>query len=875
MAEDLEGTLWLIAGSGLYRIVGEQVEQIGSAAGLPPGGGMWLTEDERGQLWLTRGAQLGRMQNGRWLDMHTFETGPLRMSAARGGGLWLCSGAQVLKFKEGTKPQPIAQLPEKVTVRVMLEDQAGALWVGTAADGLWRLHGNEFKPVPVSHREISALTEDREGNLWVGTTGGGLNLLRPRAVELVGTESGLPLESVRSVCEDVDGWLWAALQNGALARGRGRKWGPVGGADGWPGGNVACVAPAIGGGVWIGTRDRGLQRLKAGQVEEWAVPEGAGSRAIRSLLGASNGDLLLALDAPSRLKRFRAGTFHSLELPLEVRSIRALAEGADGTIWAGTSDGKILQVTGNTVTNQAEAWDEGRQSVRCLHRAADGSLLAGFAGWGVGRWRGGSFARVAMAEGLYDDYVSQMLSDGQGALWMTGNHGLFQVRLEEMSAVAEGRAPRLRSIAFGRNEGLPSLQPVCDNNPSAWRSADGELWFATRKGLLVVSPTQIRDNPAPPPVLLTSVHVDDQLVALSDSQSPLRVGPEARLPDLRAPDLRLELAPGHGKLEFGFTALSYSSPENVHFRHRLHGFDTEWVEAGSQRSARYPRLPAGDYRFEVMACNEAGLWNETSGALAFAVRPFLWQTWWFRACVLALFTGGVIGGARYFSFRRLRRELDRLEHQAALQRERTRIARDMHDEVGAKLSRLSLLSEMASQQPEMPPSARGEVAEISETARETIRSFEEIVWAVNPKNDSLADLVNYLCRFAEELFDGSPVQCAFEVPATIPEIELPTDTRHHVFLAAKEALNNVLRHAGARLVTLKLRLTATELEIVIADDGRGFAAERTKGRLGGGNGLENMRERMRAIGGELELHTRPGEGTSVVLRVPTSAGKGS
>jgi signal transduction histidine kinase len=555
----------------------------------------------------------------------------------------------------------------------------------------------------------------------------------------------------------------------------------------------------------------------------------------------------------------------------EVRAIRALAEGMDGTIWAGTSDGQILRVAGDTVVSEPGANDpEAGQalSVRCLHATPDGSLWIGYAGWGVGRWRNGRYTRISAAQGLFDDYVSQMLTDEHGRLWLTGNRGLFQMRLEELVAVAEGRSGHLRSIAYGRSEGLPSLQPYCENTPTSWRSTDGRLWFATRNGLLAVAPDQLPPNPVAPPVWLQEVKVDDHPVALLDSHSPLRSRSQSKLVDLRAPGVRLALPPRLGKLEFAFTALSFSSPDNVHFRHRLRNFDTEWIEAGTQRSAKYPRLPAGDYEFEVTACNEAGVWSETAFRLPLTVPPLFWQTWWFRLGAVGAFTASVIGAVRYFSFRRLRRELDRLENQAALEKERVRIARDMHDEVGAKLSRLSLLSEMASQQPEMPPAARGEVAEISETARDTIRSFEEIVWAVNPKNDSLPNLIHYLCRFAEDFFDGSKVQCAFDLPPSIPEVELPTELRHHVFLAAKEALNNVLKHANARQVCVRLKLVGAGFAIEIQDDGRGFASGTPAERAGAGNGLGNMRERMQNVGGQFGLSSEPGKGTHVTLRVP-------
>lgn len=270
----------------------------------------------------------------------------------------------------------------------------------------------------------------------------------------------------------------------------------------------------------------------------------------------------------------------------------------------------------------------------------------------------------------------------------------------------------------------------------------------------------------------------------------------------------------------------------------------------------------------MQACNSAEVWNEAGFRLPMEVLPFIWQRWWFQSGVVLLFTACIVGLARYFSFQRLRRKLAQLEQQAALQRERTRIARDMHDEVGSKLSRLSFLSEMAAQHPQMPAGARADASEISETARDTIRSFEEIVWAVNPKNDSLAQLVNYLCRFAEEFFDGSPVQCVFNLPDVIPDIDLPTGARHHVFLAAKEALNNVFKHAQAGRVVLRLILHAGAFEIDIEDDGRGLGTSETgTSRAGSGNGMENMRERMHHAGGEFQIGPRQGGGTVVTLRL--------
>ena len=365
---------------------------------------------------------------------------------------------------------------------------------------------------------------------------------------------------------------------------------------------------------------------------------------MRSILVATNGDVWIATSSPNRLVLLRDGKLQALEMKGETRSIRAMAEGADGTIWIGTSEGQVLRVSGQALVNEPAVTGPIQLSVRSLHTTPDGALWIGYAGYGVGRLKDGRYTRVTSAAGLMDDYASQIFADGLGAMWIAGNHGLFQVRLSELADVAEGRAKRLRSRVFGRSEGLASLQPNFDNFPAVCRARDGRLWFSMRSGLLMVQPDNFRDHPDPPPVLLERVSVDDYPVALYAGHSPLQTRSVGELLDLRAPAGVLRLPPGHRKVEFEFAALSFASPENVHFRYRLNNFDEKWVEAGTQRRATYPRLPAGDYEFRVLACNNAGVWNETGAALALVVSPFFWQTWWFRALTLTMFTAGVDRG---------------------------------------------------------------------------------------------------------------------------------------------------------------------------------------------------------------------------------------
>lgn len=865
IAEDGAGSVWLAGETNFFCITKEKVLRFGAKEGVPAGENPWLTADARGRLWFACGAQVGGIRDGKWQSVLQFDQAPVRLAAAHDDSLWICAGSTVLKYSGGGQASVRARLPDHAVATMMFEDQRGVLWIGTA-EGLFRLDGYGLVQLDALRDEILCAREDREKNLWIGTVASGLNLLYPKAVHLFGPRTGLPSSPVRSICQDKNNWLWAALKNGSLMYERSNEWDLIGAGEGWPGGDATCVTADPAGGVWIGTSDHGLQHLQAGQFRQWGRSDGLDATFIHALLAAGNGDLWIATHSPDQLVLFRNGQFHPAGLAGEDRTIQALAEGVDETIWAGTAGGQVLRINSRTLAAEPVAQETPPVAVRALHATPDGNLWVGYAGAGLGRCWPGHYGRITTKEGLFDDYISQIQSDDEGALWLTSDRGLFQVREQELLAVTGGKTALVRSIIHGRNEGLHNLQPAFEEGPNSWLTADKKIWFATSGGLLLVKPERIPGNTKPPPVVLERVAVDDGIVALWDSPSPMRTGAFASRVALRTGGATLTLTPDHRKVEFDFAALSFTSPENVNYRYRLQGFDTEWI-ATAQRSAIYQRLPAGHYVFEVRACNNAGVWNATGYSLALTVPPFFWETWWFRALVLAGFIAGLVWLVRYYSFLGLRRKLARLKEQAALQKERARIARDIHDEVGSKLSRLSLLSELAGRQPGLPAAVRGDVTEISETTRDTIRSFGQIIWAVNPKNDTLANLANYLCRFAEEFFDGSSVECIFDLPDAIPDMAVSTELRHHLFLAVKEALNNVLKHACARQVCLRLAMEGDGFEIVIEDDGRGLSGGTPAARHGSGNGLENMQTRMQAVGGQVSIRSRPGAGTCVTFRM--------
>ena len=386
-----------------------------------------------------------------------------------------------------------------------------------------------------------------------------------------------------------------------------------------------------------------------------------------------------------------------------------------------------------------------------------------------------------------------------------------------------------------------------------------------RTALVVVNTKKLDQNSEPPPTLLTRILVDDRVVARYGGILPKNANPGDDTVDITSANGKLHIPPRHRRIEFEFAVLSFNAPENVQFRYRLKGFEDDWVAADTRPSATYQRLSSGDYTFEVMACNNDGEWSKTGAQLSLVVAPFFWQTWWFRLTVPGAFTFGVIAIVRYVSFRRLQKQLRVLEAQASLQKERARIAKDIHDDLGANLTQIAFLGELAHQDLGEPEQVATRVEKISTTARLAIKSLDEIVWAVNPRNDTLAHLVDYAGQFAVDYLRLAGIRCRLDFPEQIPPHELSANLRHNLFLVIKEALHNVVKHAGATELWLRAGVTDGALDICIEDNGRGFENAPDDALA---DGLRNMRQRMADIGGEIQWESRSGSGTKASLHLP-------
>ena len=306
--------------------------------------------------------------------------------------------------------------------------------------------------------------------------------------------------------------------------------------------------------------------------------------------------------------------------------------------------------------------------------------MIGTAHGGLSRWRRGRITTCTTRQGLVNDVICQIFDDHQGHLWLGSHGGVFRVRKDELDRFADGGSRMVECLSFNNADGLPSMECTGGFQPSGCQSRDGRLWFPTVKGLTVLDPATVRINPVPPPVVIEEALVDEVEEPL-DRSATESFRPQAGSGGQSAgASARLRVGPGKQRFEFRFTGLSLTSPQKVRFKYKLDGLESKWTDAVARRVAHYGYLPPGEYRFRVAACNNDGIWNDAGDVLALTILPYFWQTKWFRVSAAGLLVALTALVAQQVSTRRLQLKLRRVEQERALERERTRIARDIHDD---------------------------------------------------------------------------------------------------------------------------------------------------------------------------------------------------
>ncbi len=859
ITEDLRGAVWLYTADGqLCRYFGGRVD-IWNVGGGTSGVTRTLAADEQGLLWVGTDwslAALGPVPEGNAAGLPVALEVKINQKlelliASRTGGHWEIADGVVRLRKTGRIAKNLGGYPWPmgVPVAAACEDKDGNLVVGTFGEGVywsdgegaWKHLRNEL-----SHNFAIALAMDREGSLWVGTDGGGLNRVKTQTFGALPGTAGL---TVQSTTEDRWGRLWFGINGGGAACWTGQELLRFTNHQELPNLYVRSMLVDQSQRLWAGTYGAGLLQFNAGQFT--AAP---GTGALDSHVS------VIYQDSRSRIW---AGTQNGLGVwdgaiwkiladGALSGAAQAVVEDGDGSIWVGTSGQGLVCLRGEQRLQFTR--QDGLPSDNVTSLLAHKDVLYAGTPNGLGRFAQGRWTRVSKAEGLASNQIGYLLDDGLGFLWLGSSAGLMRAAHAELAEFAAGRKPDVLCRTYGKADGLPTGECSQGSQPAACQTANGVFWFPTIQGLAGVDPARIVANTNPPPVVIERVFIDGRPQGSNSVRQP---SPEA-----------VVVPAGRESLDIEFASLNLGAPERGRFKFRLEGYESAWnIRDGRFRSAHYSKVPPGEYLFIVTAGNEDGYWNLTGARLRLRVLPPFWRTWWFLLLAGAAVIGGLVAVVHYISTQRLQRQLATLRQQEALEKERARIARDIHDQVGASLTQVSLIGELLELDKDQPAEVEAHARQISQTALETTRALDEIVWTVNPSNDTLDALLNYICKYAQDYLAVAGLKYRLEVPPQLPNNPITPELRHNVFLAAKEAITNVVKHARATAATVRLTVEPDRFTLEIEDNGRGLAGFDPQAAALR-NGLRNMRKRMEDVGGTYALEPAPGGGAIVRLSAP-------
>ena len=860
MAADKSGDVWLMNEAG-------ELARLRDGMVLTPESGpvtkvVAMSPATDGTIWVQREGAISLLQQGQLSAMQLNTAYIQGICASQDGGLWVAGDLNIREWKDGKWIKNLGATPwGAAIVSPFMQSKNGVLVAGTSDNGLYLIFTNQTANSIHFDRTngfpsdwVMSLWEDHEGNVWSGT-GAGLVMLRPNNLQTISPPDQWQKRAVLSVLADTSDALWIGTEGAGLYRYKDDGWTNFGSGQGIRNPYIWSLAEDADGRLFAGTwgaglymEDGGAFRLAPGMTN-LALP-------MPALLSGSNDMWIGTTEGLLHYQNSNATWFATASGKF-LDDVRAIARDKQGGIWVGTAGNGLAYLKNQTLQQFKKANGLSSDFIECLHFEDDGTLWIGTFGGGLNRLKEGHFSVIKSEQGLPNNVICDIEEDRQGFFWISSYDGIIRASKIELNRCADGTKGQLHCLTYGINDGLPTLECSEGLQPAGCRTADGRLWFPTAKGLVAVDPAKVILNSLPPPVIIEEVRVDDR---------PLTIGALGAAPS--------KIPPGRHRFDFQYTALSFISPEKMQFKYRLTGLDNAWINAGTKRLASYDYIPPGSYSFQVIACNNDDVWNQTGASIAFSILPFFWQTMWFRFTGLAALLA-ISGGAVWFDTRRrMNRKLEQAERQRDIERERTRIARDIHDDLGSRLTSITMISESARAEIDHPDQVAKGLGRIYDTARELTRSMDEIVWALSPRHDTLESYATYFEKFAQDWLTTAGLRCRLDLPVQFPEWPLTSEIRHNLFLSCKEALHNVVKHSGASEVCIRLVIDKMAFELSIEDNGCGFSQEaklqnrvQTSVRQSSGNGLENMCRRLSEIGGTCDIQSQPSKGTKVTFIV--------
>ncbi len=817
LAEDTAGKLWAASPIGLYVVAKQRATQrLGKEDGLPDDWVETLLFDTRRRLW-----------------------------AGTRAGLALFSD-------NGMQQVYVDNAGIHLDVKSLAEGRDQRIWAGTTIELVRSLPGEspmKFKAMTraqeLTGHEITALSTDRAGNMWAGTNGSGAMKIQRAGFTAFHEQDGLASEGILAVMTSRAG---AVVAVSVLAKNKS--------INVFDGNRFHSAEPKVFGrhpswalhqillesrnGEWWAATARGLCRYPAVRAEDLArttpacyARETEIFRVFEDSKGGiwASGQTYAQGRGHNQLMRWNPATQTLSSFESEVRGlVNPFAEDTHGDIWMGYWGGGLLRYNGREFRHFGTGEGAPRGLIRDLFVDSAGRLWIGSEGGGLGMVATPAADELKVrtystADGLASDIVRCLVEDKQGRMYAGTAKGVD--RLDPVTG---------RIKHFSGADGLPYGRLT-----SAVRDPAGNLWFGTLEGLAKLTP--LPEEPlAVPAVRITELRVGRQRYPISQlGETFINRG---------------DLPPRQNEVQFEFVGLSDEPEGNLRYKYELEGGDSEWQGPSRDHQVNYAELEAGSYRFLVEAINSDGRASVRPAEVDFVILPPIWRRWWFEGL------GMVCAACLIFTVHRYR-----VAQAVQIERMRTSIATDLHDDIGASLSQIAILSEVARGHGDAGQEARGELERVATLARELVDSMSDIVWSIRAVPDGVDSLLRRMREFANDLLESRAIAFELRTPSEAAHFQLGLQTRRELFLIFKECLNNASRHSGCTNVKADLVVEGREIVLCVRDNGCGLH-NGSQAPTRGGAGMPNLRKRAQSLGGQVKWTSGPEGGCRVEARLP-------
>ncbi|PIQ08835.1 MAG: hypothetical protein COW71_09665 [Ignavibacteriales bacterium CG18_big_fil_WC_8_21_14_2_50_31_20] len=739
------------------------------------------------------------------------------------------------------------QLKEKI-VNHIDEDEYGNLWFSTSGSGIYIYNGktlahlskNNFLPT----NDISHVYPTKVG-IWICSQTNGIFYIKKNRVKVITKAQGMPNNHIRTIFQSSAGTLWIGTENGiAKYYEHENKIVPI--KTNKEKFTVLAWAENERGEIFLGTHQNGLFKIVSDKLVNVVSHKELKAKMIRSLKFDDNGTLWIGTNgAGIALLKNDEILFIDKTNGLSSNFIACISKSGNEELWVGTTGGGVVVLDKNGLVIKSISDKDGLASniINSISVDENGTKWIGTSVSGISRIKNNSIFNFNEQNGLYRNTIKKLLYDGKKRFWITSNQGIYSIDKNTLNEFADGKTQKLNFSLFGKNDGMLSDEFNAAADNAGCISITGKIYAPSNDGMIVIDPNILNSNVDPP-----LVYIDDVFINYNKS-SKEELG---------------ELPPNTESVQINYGGISFVHEKNIKYKYLLQGIDEEWVYVENGRQVLFTHLPYGNYTFKVKSITPDGIESKDYAYLNFTILPYYWQTFWFKILSAFLIIGLISSFIFYTVQRRYKQKLVKLENEAALERERIRISKDIHDELGASLTKISLLSDLAKMHLTDNPNLEDDLNKISEASRNVALTLDEIVWAVNPKNDTLEKTIFYIIQYIEEYISSTEIEFDIHIPDTIPELFIHAELRQNLFMSIKEAVNNVVKHSNANVLSLIVSIEKFQIDITLEDNGKGIDF----GNLNQfSNGLENMKKRIENSNGKFEISNKNPNGTRINIKM--------